>query len=121
MLKSRKWKIGSKQIFQPKSDSSEENQTKSRLKLRSWNWRRKVTLRPQLINCNAKPGKRWKHKSAQLKATSRKLIFLNSGSNHMCKWTTFSEEQSKHSRTISAASTSIDRGSGRASARRRMK
>ena len=30
----------------------------------------------------------------------------------MCKWTTFSEEQSKHSRTISAASTSIDRDFG---------
>jgi hypothetical protein len=120
-LKSRKWKIGPKLIFQPKSNSSEVNRTKSRLKLRSWKWRRKLISRLQLINFNVKPGKRWKHRSAQFKPTSRKLIFLNSGSNYISKWTTICEELNKNSRTISATSTSIDRDSGRASARRRRK
>jgi hypothetical protein len=66
----------------------------------------------------------WQKMEAQkrtIKSDVQEAVFLNSGSNYISKWTTFSNEPSKLSRTISAASTSIDRGSVRASARRRMK
>jgi hypothetical protein len=46
------------------------------------------------------------------KLAIKKLIFSNSGSKYISKWTIFSEEHRRNSRMISAASTNIDRDWG---------